>query len=155
MPSKGLLQADILSRLFQTEPSWQMPLVVDSFAQEELFMTLPTNRRKFLASIPALIGAHRLIAQGSAPQIHVNGLSQMTLTVSDAKRSIEFYQGLFGMPIQARQGATTFLRIGAGPRFLAIVPAAPGERPSISRFGMGIERFNIDNTLKILARHRV
>ena len=118
-------------------------------------MTVPIDRRGFLVSIPALLAAHRLIAQGTAPQIRVNGLSQMTLTVSDPKRSIDFYQGLFGMPIQARQGTTTFLRIGAGPRFLAIVPAAPGEKPSISRFGMGVEQFNVDNVLKILAQHGV
>jgi catechol 2,3-dioxygenase-like lactoylglutathione lyase family enzyme len=102
-----------------------------------------------------VLAAHRLIAQGSAAQIRVNGLSQLTLSVSDPKRSIDFYQGLFGMPIQARQGTTTYLRIGAGPRFLAIVPAGPGEQPSISRFGMGIEQFNVDNVLKILAQHGV
>src|SRR5688500_2056467 len=93
------------------------------------------DRRRFLVSLPALAAAQRLMAQPAAPQIRVNGLSQLTLTVSDPKRSVDFYQGLFGMPIQARQGTTTLLRIGSGPRFLAIVPAGPGERPSISRFG--------------------
>ena len=38
---------------------------------------------------------------------------------------------------------------------LAIVPAGPGERPSISRFGMGVEQFDVDNILKILAQHGV
>jgi catechol 2,3-dioxygenase-like lactoylglutathione lyase family enzyme len=118
-------------------------------------MTVPIDRRSFLVSVPALLAAHRLMAQNGAPLIRVNGLSQMTLTVSDPKRSIDFYQGLFGMPIQARQGTATFLRIGAGPRFLAIVPAGPGEKPSISRFGMGVEQFNVDNVLKILAQHGV
>jgi catechol 2,3-dioxygenase-like lactoylglutathione lyase family enzyme len=118
-------------------------------------MTVAIDRRSFLVSVPALLAAHRMMAQGTAPQIRVNGLSQMTLTVSDPRRSIDFYQGLFGMPIQARQGTTTFLRIGAGPRFLAIVPAGPGERPRISRFGMGVEQFNVDTILKILAQHGV
>jgi catechol 2,3-dioxygenase-like lactoylglutathione lyase family enzyme len=118
-------------------------------------MTVAIDRRSFLVSVPALLAAHRLMAQGPGPQIRVNGLSQMTLTVSDPRRSIDFYQGLFGMPIQARQGTTTYLRIGAGPRFLAIVPAAPGEKPRISRFGMGVEQFNVDNILKVLAQHGV
>ena len=118
-------------------------------------MTVPIDRRSFLVSLPALLAVQRLMAQGGAPQIRVNGLSQLTLTVSDPKRSIDFYQRLFGMPIQARQGTTTFLRIGAGPRFLAIVPAAAGERPSISRFGMGVEQFNVDAVLKTLAAHGV
>jgi catechol 2,3-dioxygenase-like lactoylglutathione lyase family enzyme len=118
-------------------------------------MTEFVGRRSFLASFPALVAAHRLMAQGGPPQIPVTGLSQMTLTVSDPKRSIAFYQGLFGMPIQARQGTTTFLRIGTGPRFLAIVPAAPGERPSISRFGMGVERFDLGDIVKRLAQHGI
>ena len=118
-------------------------------------MAISFDRRSFLVSLPAVLAAHRLMAQGGPPQIRVNGLSQLTLTVSDPKRSIEFYQGLFGMPVQARQGTTTYLRIGAGPRFLAIVPAGPGERPSISRFGMGVEQFDVDNILKILAQHGV
>src|SRR5712691_3844008 len=118
-------------------------------------MTVPVDRRGFLLSVPALLAAHRLMAQGTAAQIRVNGLSSMTLTVSDPRRSIDFYHGLFGMPIQARQGTTTYLRIGAGPRFLAIVPARPGERPSISRFGMGVEQFNVDNVLKTLEAHGV
>ena len=118
-------------------------------------MPIPLGRRRFLASLPAVLAAHRLMAQGGPPQIRVNGLSQLTLTVSDPRRSIDFYQGLFGLPVQARQGTTTYLRIGAGPRFLAIMPAGPGERPSISRFGMGVEQFDVDSILKVLAQHGV
>jgi hypothetical protein len=71
-------------------------------------MTIAIDRRRFLVSVPAVLAAHRMMAQGTAPQIRVNGLSQMTLTVSDPRRSIDFYQGLFGMPIQARQGRQRF-----------------------------------------------
>ena len=117
-------------------------------------MRVAIDRRSFLASIPAVLAAHRLMAQGgAAAQIRVNGLSQLTLSVSDPTRSIDFYQGLFGMPIQARQGTTTYLRIGAGPTFLAIVPAGPGERPSISRFGMAVEQFDARTILEILEQH--
>jgi catechol 2,3-dioxygenase-like lactoylglutathione lyase family enzyme len=113
------------------------------------------GRRGFLASLPVCLAAERLLAQEAPPRIRVNGLSSLTLTVSDPQRSIAFYQGLFGMPIQAQQGTTTLLGIGDGPRFLAIVPAAPGERPSISRFGMGVEGFDVDGVLTILAQHGV
>ena len=113
------------------------------------------GRRRFLAALPVCLAADRLLAQPAPARLRVNGLSQLTLTVSDPQRSIAFYQGLFGMPVQARQGAATLLRIGDGPRFLAIVPAAPGERPSISRFGMGVEGFDPDTVLTLLARHGV
>jgi hypothetical protein len=39
----------------------------------------------------------RAFAQ-TAPAFKANGLSQIVLTVSDVKRSLEFYQGLFGTP---------------------------------------------------------
>ena len=118
-------------------------------------MNAVIGRRGFLASLPVCLAAHRLMAQSTGGRIRVNGLSELTLSVSDPRRSIEFYQGLFGMSVQAQQGTATLLRIGAGPRFLAIVPAGPGERPSISRFGMGVEQFDPDAVLAILKQHGV
>ena len=112
------------------------------------------GRRSFLATLPALAAAPRLFAQSSnLPRLRVNGLSQMTLTVSDVKRSVEFYQGLFGMPVQARQGSTVLLRIGNGPRFIALRQAAAGERPSISALGFGVPDFSVDGAMKTLAAH--
>jgi catechol 2,3-dioxygenase-like lactoylglutathione lyase family enzyme len=111
------------------------------------------DRRHFLAALPALAMAPRVLAQGQAPTFRVNGLSQMTLTVSDVKRSLDFYQGLFGMPVQARQGSTVLLRIGNGPRFLALRQAAAGEAPSISALGFGVQDFSIDRAMQTLTAH--
>ena len=77
------------------------------------------SRREFLLSIPALALAPRLFGQAAKPAIPVKGLNYFVLSVSDMKRSIDFYQGLFGMPIQARQGDNVLLRIGKGPQFHA------------------------------------
>jgi catechol 2,3-dioxygenase-like lactoylglutathione lyase family enzyme len=114
------------------------------------------DRRTFLAALPALAYAPRLVAQTATPApFRAVGLSQLTLTVSDVQRSLDFYQGLFGMPIQARQGSTILLRIGSGPKFLELRPVAAGERPSISAFGVAVERFDIDRALKTLSEHGV
>jgi len=118
------------------------------------------SRRTFLMSLPALAVAPRaaisgIQTQGAAAPFHALGLSQLTLTVSDVKRSLDFYQGLFGMPIQARQGGSVFLRIGAGPKFLALKPAAAGERPSISALGFAVEKFDANAALKTLGAHGV
>src|SRR5215212_8329710 len=114
------------------------------------------DRRAFLALLPALAVTSRVGAQGRVPPpFRANGLSQMTLTVSDVQRSVDFYQGLFGMPVQARQGSTVLLRIGNGPRFLALKPATADERPSISALGFGVRDFSIDFALKQLAAHGV
>ena len=113
------------------------------------------ERRHFLAALPALALAPRLAAQSAPASLKVRGLSQLTLTVSDVSRSLKFYQDLFGMPIQARQGTTLFLRIGSGPQFLALKQAAAGERPSISAFGMGVEDFSVDRVLRVLEQNGV
>jgi catechol 2,3-dioxygenase-like lactoylglutathione lyase family enzyme len=112
------------------------------------------GRRHFLAALPALALSPRMLAQAQAgAPFRVNGLSQITLTVSDVARSLEFYQGLFGMPVQARQGSTVLLRIGNGPRFLALRQAAPGERPSISALGFGVQEFSVDRATQALTAH--
>jgi len=113
------------------------------------------DRRHFLTALPALAFAPRLAAQTTPAALKVRGLSQLTLTVSDVSRSLKFYQDLFGMPVQARQGTTLFLRIGSGPQFLALKQAAAGERPSISAFGMGVEDFSIDRVLRVLDQNGV
>jgi catechol 2,3-dioxygenase-like lactoylglutathione lyase family enzyme len=115
------------------------------------------DRRSVLAMVPGLALAPRLLAQtpSTKPRFKVNGLSQITLSVSDVQRSLAFYQGLFGMPVQARQGSTVLLRIGSGPRFLALKPVEAGERPSISGLGFGVHDFAVDRALQTLAAHGV
>ena len=117
-------------------------------------MPLSIDRRHFLVALPALALSPRMLAQAPArAPFRVNGLSQITLTVSDVARSLEFYQGLFGMPVQARQGTTVLLRIGNGPRFIALRQAAAGERPSISALGFGVQDFSVDRAMQALTTH--
>ena len=113
------------------------------------------TRRTLLFSLPALAVARRVIAQTGAAPMRVRALNHMTLSVSDPKRTIDFYQGLFGMPVQARQGPTTLLRIGAGPQFLAVSPMAANGTPSINHYCVTVEDFNVDRILKALADHGV
>jgi catechol 2,3-dioxygenase-like lactoylglutathione lyase family enzyme len=115
------------------------------------------SRRHLLMTIPALLMAPRVRAQGAqggASILRVRAFNHMTLSVTDPKRSLEFYQGLFGMPIQARQGATNVLRIGSGPQFLAL-GAAGSNPPGINHLCWTIEDFNLDRVLKTLAEHGV
>jgi catechol 2,3-dioxygenase-like lactoylglutathione lyase family enzyme len=117
------------------------------------------SRRRLLLSIPGFaLAPHvvpRLFAQAAASPLKVRGINHIGLAVSDAKRSVEFYQGLFGMPVRGRQGSMTLLQMGAGPQFLAIAPVAGGAAPSITHFCLGVEGFNVDRTLTALAAHGV
>jgi catechol 2,3-dioxygenase-like lactoylglutathione lyase family enzyme len=117
-------------------------------------MTAGVGRRQFLCSLPVLMAAPRLLGQAGAARIRVRGLNHMTLAVSDPRRSVDFYQGLFGMPIQARQGATTLLRIGTGPQFLAI-SGAGSAAPGINHYCLAVDNYNTDRLMSILAAHGV
>ena len=92
--------------------------------------------------------------QLSSAPIKLHSLNHITLTTKNPQRSLEFYQGLFGMPIQARQGNTPLLRIGAGPQFIAL-GGGPDAMPGISHYCMTMENFNADRVMKILADHGV
>jgi len=113
------------------------------------------DRREFLFSSSALALAPRLFGQASSAAIPVKGLSYFVLSVSDMRRSIDFYQGLFGMPIQARQGSTVLLRIGNGPQFLALTPAGANPPSIVTRLGMKVDNFNADRIVAMLEQHGV
>jgi catechol 2,3-dioxygenase-like lactoylglutathione lyase family enzyme len=117
------------------------------------------SRRRLLLSLSGLALAPRaiphLLAQAGGPPLRIRGINHIGLGVSDAKRSVEFYQALFGMPVRGRQGSMTLLQMGAGPQFLAIAPVANGAAPSITHFCLGVEGFNVDRALAALAAHGV
>src|SRR4029453_18792939 len=107
------------------------------------------SRRHLLLSLPAALVAGRAFAQAVNPPIRVRGINHVTLSVSDVKRSVDFYQGLFGMPVISRQGATTNLQIGAGPQFLGIASAG-ASAPAINHLCLGVEDFNVDRITGLL-----
>src|SRR6185436_5598888 len=112
------------------------------------------SRRELLLSIPALAAAPRIFAQDpKPPAIPVKAISSFELSVSDMKRSIDFYQGLFGMPIQARWGDSVLMRIGPGPQFMLLSPAGTGMPRIVPRLGMSVENFNADRIGGMLEKH--
>lgn len=121
-------------------------------------MSSNIDRRTFLLSLPAVAAVPRFLGrplQGAANALRrraVTGvaLNHVELAVSDPARTIEFYQGLFGLPIQARRGGTTILRIGDGPQFMSVRAVQAGETPSLSRLGIAVEDFDLPGTTAAL-----
>jgi catechol 2,3-dioxygenase-like lactoylglutathione lyase family enzyme len=115
------------------------------------------RRRELLLSLPALLLTRRAFAQATPP-LRVRGINHVTLLVSDVKRSMDFYQGLFGMPVISRQGPTVNLQIGPGPQFLSLTPAGsrtPAAQSSIAAIGLSIDNFSVDRVSAALSAHGV
>jgi catechol 2,3-dioxygenase-like lactoylglutathione lyase family enzyme len=112
------------------------------------------TRRSLLLSLPGLVLARRLLAHEQAAALNIRGLHQITLAVSDLERSLDFYQGLFGMSVQARQGGKILLQVGDGPHYLALMEAGSAP-PRIDHFGLAVENFDVDRVVRTLASHGV
>ena len=108
------------------------------------------SRRELLMSLPAIAAAARALGQTSAAPIRVTGINHVTLSVSDVQQSVDFYQGLFGMPIASRQGSTRSLSIGAGPQALGI-SSTGSDAPNINHICLGVDGFNLDRVTAALA----
>lgn len=100
------------------------------------------------------MGAPRLPAQTAGPSMRVRGINHVTLSVSDVKRSVDFYQGLFGMPVISRQGTTTNLQIGDGPQFLGVSAAGSGQT-RLDHLALGVEDFSVERISRVLTQHGV
>src|SRR5262245_60063819 len=98
--------------------------------------------------------ASRLLAQTARPTIRVRGINHVTMAVADVKRSVDFYQGLFGMPVISRQGSTTNLQIGAGPQFLG-VSTAGSNPPRLDHVALGVDDFSVERVSSILTQFGV
>jgi catechol 2,3-dioxygenase-like lactoylglutathione lyase family enzyme len=122
-------------------------------------LMISISRRHLLLSLPGVAlaprFASRLLAQTAPAPLRVRGINHIGLAVADVKRSVDFYQALFGLPVRGRQGTMTLLQIGGGPQFLAIAPVAGGAAPSITHFCLGVEGFNVDRALAALAARGV
>jgi len=116
---------------------------------------MTVTRRSLLLSLPALAAPRMSTAQAAKPSIPAKALNHMTLRVSDAKRSIEFYQGLFGMPIQARQSNTVQLRLGSGPQYVSVGQVTGSQKPGFDHFCMTTQGFDVERARKILAAYGI
>lgn len=126
-----------------------MSRLLDTF--HRTFATMPVTRRAMLASIPALgLGVRAAARAQSGPALRVDRLHNFGLKVADVDRTVDFYQELFGMAVQARQGTNVWLRIGVGPQFMFVRALEPGESPAITHLGYSVPGFDPDAVLEAL-----
>ena len=118
-----------------------------------------TSRREFIASMSSLaigcgLGQKAAFAAQNLPPLPTTAFNHMTIAVSDPSASVDWYQGLFGMPIVARQRGTIVLRVGEGPQFIAI-SGSPSSDPRITHYCLSIDDFDYEEAVRILADNGV
>ncbi len=113
------------------------------------------TRRTFLASLGAMAAAPSLLGQSGGPPLPVVSINHMTLSVTDIGRSLEFYQGLFGISIQARQASTLVLKVGDGPQFMALGGGNANVTPNISHLCLSMDGFDVNQVVSTLGDHGV
>ena len=111
------------------------------------------SRRNLLKMLAAMSVAPSVLAQAMSSPIKIEKLHLFGLRVSDVARSVAFYQDLFGMPVQSRQGQTVCLRVGDGPAFFSLSPLRSNEVPGISHIGLSVEDFDADRLTRELVAH--
>src|SRR6516162_4472875 len=111
------------------------------------------SRRELLRTLPLFAVAPRFFQ--TKPVIPVKALNYFALEVSDMQRSLDFYSGLFGMPIQLRRDGGVWLRIGNGPQFISLMPAGSKPPRVVPNVGMSVENFNADRIVSTLSQHGI
>jgi catechol 2,3-dioxygenase-like lactoylglutathione lyase family enzyme len=79
--------------------------------------------------------------------IRVSKLHCFEIRVTDIERSIDFYERVLGMPVQARTLGRVCLGVGPGPRFMAIRRVQADEAPGISYIGYSVADFDAGTVL--------
>jgi catechol 2,3-dioxygenase-like lactoylglutathione lyase family enzyme len=118
-------------------------------------MTFKSDRRHFLLSLPALTLVPRALLQSGRTSIGIRGINHVGVMVSDLKRSVDFYQTLFGMPRGESTETIARLLIGSGPAHLELLTASEGSAPRIGHFCLGVDGFDVDRIARTLTDHGV
>ena len=86
-------------------------------------------------------------------------LNHFTSGTSNPAASVQFFQEVFGLPVQAYQAATPALGIAAGPQFLMFTgggdAAAGPPRGDINHVCMTVEDFDVERILSDLAGYGI
>lgn len=100
------------------------------------------SRRDLVGALAALS-----LTGGSAAAagFESSALNHVSIVVSDLQRSIEFYQRVFGLPLQSENKAAQLVQLKLGKSHLSI-RRADGPK-GVDHFAIGLERFNKDSVI--------
>jgi catechol 2,3-dioxygenase-like lactoylglutathione lyase family enzyme len=116
-----------------------MELMIDRLIRD--FERGALSRRQLALSLAALVtGAQAAPSQSGLRAISLN---HVTVRVPDVRRTSQFYQELFGMPLKQHSDKTHIL--GVGKSFFGIEQKEGG--PALDHYDFGIAGFNADQAV--------
>ncbi len=78
--------------------------------------------------------------------IQLAKLNYFEIRTTDPERSKNFYQSLFGLPVQPGSDGRIVLQIGNDQQYMAIRAVAEGESPGISQLGYSVSNYDLEST---------
>ena len=97
-----------------------------------------------------VLASSRAAAQ---PVFPLKTLNHVTLTVTNGMRSRDFYQRVFGLPVQTTQGAGAILAIGSGLDSVVVGAGNNAAPPGINHVCFTIDNFDPGRVMGILIDH--
>jgi catechol 2,3-dioxygenase-like lactoylglutathione lyase family enzyme len=96
-----------------------------------------------------LVGALAVLSMtggtASAAGFESSSLNHVSIIVTDLGRSVEFYQRVFGLPLQSENKTAQLVQLKLGKGHLSIRRA---DRPKgVDHFAIGLDRFNKDQVI--------
>lgn len=107
------------------------------------------TRRALIGALGGAVVANKVLG-AEQPSLEAVSINHVTLKVSDARRSGDFYRELLSLPILRQKESATLLRVGAS--FIALDSTPAGDKKGIDYFSFGVKGFNLDRATALLKR---
>jgi len=102
------------------------------------------SRRDLVAAL-AVLSATGASAFAAPAGFESSALNHVSIVVSDLQRSVEFYQRVFGLPLQSENKAAELVQLKLGKSHLSI-RRGDGTK-GVDHFAIGLDRFNKDQVI--------
>jgi len=115
------------------------------------------TRRELVAALVAVPAAAMggVAAAADSPFAGAT-INHATFTVTDLKRSTEFYERLLGLKFLHEIGGNNYLGLGDGKSFLCLTPARQGAAPMrVDHLSVGIENFDAERVMDRLKQEKL
>jgi hypothetical protein len=111
------------------------------------------SRRELVQGLAMLVAAAPSLADEPAQSTGITaaGIDHVSVLVSDLKRSVDFYQALFGLSILSEDKGHGIVRLGRKRVLVSLRKEMP--YGTVDHFGVAVEGFNKETVTQSLKTH--